>query len=93
MRRLMILDPTFAVEYAIDSNQSQMTDDGCPLVPARMPDLLEERYNLPSILPWLAKTHYQRLREELELRGRWWAVCERMVQRSDSDIQLDRSAM
>jgi hypothetical protein len=93
MQRLMILDPTFEVGYPIDSDLSQMADDGCPLVAARLPDLLEERYILPSIPPWLANTRYQRLREELELRGRWWAVCERMVQRPDTKIQLESSAM
>jgi hypothetical protein len=92
MRRFINPDPNFEVGHPIDSDPGQMTDDGCPLTPPRVPDQVEQ-YNLSSIAPWLAKTRYQRLREELELRGRWWSVCERMVERPDSKTQLERSAM
>lgn len=92
MRRTMTQNPLFDGDRQIDSDQSRMTDYGCPLVPPRLPNQVE-RYKLSSIPTWLAKTRYQRLREELEMRGRWWSVCERMIQRSDSNIQLERSVM
>jgi hypothetical protein len=85
MRHFTTLDST------IDTGQSRMSDDGCPLVPPRLPDQVEQ-YDLSSIPPWLAKTHFQRLTEAIELRARWWAVCERMVQRPDSNIRLQRLA-
>jgi hypothetical protein len=75
MRRLMLLDPTFEVGYPIDSELSHMTDDGCPLVPARLP-AQDERNNLPSIPPRLAKSRWQTLIDEIDLRGRWRAFCE-----------------
>jgi hypothetical protein len=93
MQQLITKGPTVDGSYPIESDLLKMTDDGCPLILPRLIDLLEERYSLPSLPPWLARTHYQRLREELELRGPWWAVGERMVQQSDSNIQLERSAM
>jgi len=78
MRILMALDPIVAGGYPIDSDLSQMTDDGCPHTPPRLTNQVEQ-YNLSSVPFWSAKTRWQRLGEEIELRLRWRAFCERMV--------------
>ena len=78
MRPFMTRDPMVTGGYPIESDRSQMTDDGCPNIPPRLPNQVEQ-YNLSSIPFWLAKTHWQRLSEEIELRLRWRAFCERMA--------------
>jgi hypothetical protein len=86
MKRLTTLDST------IGTGQARMTDDGCPHVPPRLPDQVEQ-YNLSSIPPWLAKTHFERLTEVIELRARWWAVCERMVNPGQANSDKRRAEL
>lgn len=91
-------DPTPDGGHPVDSDLHQMTDDGCPLAPARPADQ-DWRDNLgeldtfdgapsnfpaalPPVPPRLANTRWERLRAEIELRGRWRAFCERLVRRS-----------
>jgi predicted secreted Zn-dependent protease len=79
MRHFATLDPTVSSAYQSDTAQSRMTDDGCPLVPA-LPKKVE-RYKLPETPSGMAKTHWQRLRDGIELREQWHAVCMRMMNR------------
>jgi hypothetical protein len=87
MPRIVSPEPTDLIVNLIDRELHRTTADGyqagnlgeldtfgCGPVDSLVP--------LPATFPPLANTHWQRLRDKVELMTRWAEVCGRLVRRS-----------